>query len=254
MKSFLIFFLAFGSLQVHAQKDYTVNMTSGTLKISEVNKVTIEGHSGPNVSIEIEDYDEEDNERAAGLKLISPSGLTDNTGIGLYVGKDDDNNTVIKAVSLRSDNRYVIKVPKAVHVYYEHSTHEGDELEIRNVASEVEVSARFNSVILKNASGPLAISTVHGDIDADFDAIDQSNSISLTSMHGHVDVTIPAQAKANFHLSSDWGEMYTDLDLTFETEEGMKTLSTKKIDAKYNGGGVDFTIKSNHSDIYLRKK
>lgn len=254
MKYLLITFFAFGVLQLQAQKDYTINMSSGKLKISEVNKVTIEGHSGANVIIEIEDYDEEENERAAGLKLISPSGLTDNTGIGLYVGKDDANNTMIKAVSLRSDNRYVVKVPKSVSVYYEHSSHEGDELEIRNIASEVEVSARFNSVRLKNASGPLAISTVHGEIDADFDAIDQSNSISLVSMHGHVDVTVPAQAKANFHLSSDWGEMYTDLDLSFESEGGMKTLSTKKIDAKYNGGGVDFTIKSNHSDIYLRKK
>lgn len=253
MKYVFVFFLAIGLTTVQAQKDYTVSMSSGKLKISEVNHVTIEGHTGQNVIIEIDDYDMEDNERAAGLKLISPSGLTDNTGIGLYVGKEGD-LTVIKAVSLRSDNHYVVKVPKAVSVYYEHSSHEGDDLMIKNVDSEVEVSARFNSVVLENASGPVAVNTVHGDIDAKFNSIDQSNSISLVSMHGHVDVTVPAQAKANFHLSSDWGEMYTDLDLSFDNPEGMKTLSMKKIDAKFNGGGVDFTIKSNHSDIYLRKK
>ena len=73
-------------------------------------------------------------------------------------------------------------------------------------------------------------------------------------MHGFVDVTVPAQSKANFHLSSDWGEMFSDLDLKVDGAEEMKSLSNRKIDAQYNGGGVDFTIKSNHADIYLRKK
>ena len=253
MKYLLFITLACLATVSFAQKEYTIDMTSGKLKISEVNEVTIEGHSGNNVIIEIKGYDQRENERAQGLKLISPSGLTDNTGIGLYVGKEAD-ATIIRTVSLRSDNHYVIKVPKAVSVYYEHTTHEGDDLHIRNTTGEVEVSARFNSVILENVSGPMAINTVHGDIDATFNAIDQSNSISLTSIHGHVDVTIPTQAKANFHLASEWGEMYTDLDLTYDNPGEMKSLSKKKIDAKYNGGGVDFSIKSNHSDIYLRKK
>jgi hypothetical protein len=253
MKYLLLFVLFITAGIIVAQKDYTINISSGKLKISEVNAVTIEGHSGDNIIIEIEDYDEEENERAKGLKLISPSGLTDNTGIGLSVTKEDA-ATVIKSVSQRSDNHYLIKVPKMVNVYYEHTSHEGGDLQVKNVAGEVEVSARFNSVILENVSGPVAINTVHGDIDATFSEIDQASSISLTSMHGHVDVTIPAQAKANFHLSSEWGEMYTDLDLKYDNPEGMKSLSMKKIDAKYNGGGVDFSIKSNHSDIYLRKK
>ncbi|MBK8504923.1 MAG: hypothetical protein IPL46_23525 [Saprospiraceae bacterium] len=253
MKYLLLLTLMIASGILTAQKDYTINMSSGKLKISEVNAVTIEGHSGVNVIIEIEDYDEEENERAKGLKLISPSGLVDNTGLGLSVTKEDA-FTVIKGVSLRSDNHYIVKIPKTVSVYYEHNSHEGDDLQIKNVASEVEVSARFNSVRLENVTGPVAINTVHGDIDATFGAVDQGNSISLTSMHGHVDVTVPAQAKANFHLSSEWGEMYTDLNLTFENPEGMKNLSMKKFDAKFNGGGVDFSVKSTHSDIYLRKK
>jgi hypothetical protein len=251
---FIVLLVMFGLVtMVEAQKVHTINMTTGKIKISELNAVTIEGHSGANVTIEVKTFNQEENERAAGLKLISPAGLTDNTGIGLFTGKEGE-VTVIKPVSLRSDHRYTIKVPKSVSVYYEHTTHEGDDLLIKNVTGEIEVSARFNSVKFENISGPVAINTVHGEITGMFNALDQTHSISLTSVHGHVDVTVPASAKADFHLSSDWGEMYTDLDLAFDQPEGMKTLSKKKVDAKFNGGGVDFSIKSNHSDIYLRKK
>jgi hypothetical protein len=78
-----------------------------------------------------------------------------------------------------------------------------------------------------------------------------------------VDISVPSSAKADFHLSSAWGNMFTDLDLDVEyetvsgTEENQEEKREKyahRLDAKYNGGGVDFNIKSTHGDIYLRKK
>jgi DUF4097 and DUF4098 domain-containing protein YvlB len=155
---------------------------------------------------------------------------------------------------MRADKAYLVKVPKGVSTYYEHSTHEGDDLHIKNVEGEVEVSARFNSVHLENVTGPLAINTIHGEIEAIFHTLPQGKSISLVSIHDDVDVTVPAGAKANFHLASEHGEMYTDLDLQYEKDKNLSRISSKKIDATYNGGGVDFTIRCDHADIYLRKK
>ena len=58
MKYLLLFVMLIAAGVILAQKDYTINISSGKLKISEVNAVTIEGYSGANVTIEIEDYDE----------------------------------------------------------------------------------------------------------------------------------------------------------------------------------------------------
>lgn len=252
-KLFIPFLLLLGSLTSDAQKEFTIDMASGKLSLKEINMVTIEGHAGSNVIIQIDQDDDEVNERAKGLKIINPGGLTDNTGIGLYLKKEGSDATLV-ALSMRADKAYVVKVPKGVSIYYEHSTHEGDDLNIKNVEGEVEVSARFNSVHLENVTGPLAINTIHGEIEAVFNSLPQGKSISLVSIHDDIDVTVPAGAKANFHLSSEHGEMYTDLDLQYEKEKNLSRISSKKIDATYNGGGVDFTIRCDHADIYLRKK
>ncbi|NND35274.1 MAG: hypothetical protein HKN76_21985 [Saprospiraceae bacterium] len=253
MKNLITLILLVMATVALAQKEFTIDMSTGKLNLKEINMVTIEGHSGQNVVIQIDQDEEEVNERALGLKIINPSGLSDNTGIGLAYDKEGSEATLV-ALSMRSDNEYVVKVPKGVSVYYEHSTHEGDDLLIKNVESEVEVSARFNSVRLENVSGPIAVNTIHGEIVAIFNSLPQNNSISLIAIHDDIDVTVPATAKANFHLSSSHGEMYTDLDLKYEKPGDLKMISSKKVDATFNGGGVDFTVRSDHSDIYLRKK
>ncbi len=232
---------------------HTIQKSSGKLIIKEVNKVNIVGHEGSSVDISIEGDSKALPERAEGLKMISALGLTDNTGIGLAVSSEGE-VTTIQAVSPHSDQRYVISLPAGVSVLYEHSTHEGDDILIKDVRSEVEVSAQFNSVRLENVTGPMAINTIHGSIEADFSSVNQENSITLVAVHDYVDVTVPAGTRANFHLESHYGTMFTDLDLEFQQEEGMKKISSKKIDATFNGGGVDFTIKSNHDDIFLRQK
>lgn len=236
---------------IHAQ--YTIDKSAGRLHLYEINAVTLEGHTGNTILIEPEGSDYQLPDRAKGLKVLSPSGLTDNTGLGLSVHKEGD-ETIVAAISSRSDQRYTIKVPSGVSVYYECTTHEGETLVISDVASEVEASVNFNDVEIVNASGPLAISTVHGSIMAEFDAVGQEHAIRLSTVHNHVDVTVPETTKANFHLGTQWGEMFTDLDLEIEDAGNMRRVSAHSIDAKYNGGGVEFVIRSTHDDVYLRKK
>ena len=61
--------------------------------------------------------------------------------------------------------------------------------------------------------------------------------------------------KANFRVSTGWGEIYSNLDIEIERDEGnMKRYGTNKVVGKLNGGGVSFEVKSSHGSIYLRKK
>lgn len=249
----LIFTFCLYSFSGYTQ-EHKIAMGSGKLIIDQVNNVTIEGHSGSEIIISTEMEDTEDNERAQGLKAINAQGLSDNTGLGLSITKDG-NEASVSQVSKRGSKKYTFKVPSGVSVLYESSSTNGGDLHIIDVAGEIEVSANYNSVDLKNVTGPMAVHTVYGSIDADFSSVSQSNSISLYSVYNHVDVTLPGSSKATFQLSTNYGEMYTDLDLKFEGEEGnMKKISSKKMFGKLNGGGVDFSVKSGYSSIYLRKK
>lgn len=251
INAIVIMFLA---LNMAIAQNYTINKTSGKLNISEVARVTVIGHAGAGVEIELEGEYSGLPERAEGLKLISALGLTDNTGIGLSATTDGD-VTNVTAVSNKNRHRYIVKVPRGVSVNYEYSSHDGGDLILKNLPNEVEASLLHNGVVIENCTGPMAISSVHGSIDAVFNDIAQENAISLYSVHDHVDVSVPANAKANFKLNTAWGEMFTDLDLDYgDEEDGMKKVSRKKVVGKFNGGGVDFNITSTHNNIYLRKK
>ncbi len=245
--------LVLSSTMIWSQQ-YSINKSSGTLKVIEVPKVTFMGHSGADIIIERAGENAGIPERAEGLRLLSPAGLIDNTGIGLAVSEEDD-ETVVRKVSKKEGKRYTIKVPQGVAVLYEHSNHDGGTVEIIDVAGEVEVSANYNSVRIENSTGPLTINSVYGSIDAVFDALDPDHAITLYSVYDHVDVTVPAASKASFTLATSYGEMFSDLDLNYESVgEDMKKLSSDKISATLNGGGAEISLKSSYENVYLRKK
>ena len=60
-----------------AQESYTIEGSSGKLTILEVNRVTLVGTDDNKVTIEIEGGGSAVPEKAKGLRLINPSGLTD---------------------------------------------------------------------------------------------------------------------------------------------------------------------------------
>ncbi len=230
------------------------NMSTGKLAISEVDWVTIQGRQGSEILIEVEGkVSTEEDERAAGLKEISATGLTDNTGIGL-VTVQNGNTLEVGQLSRRNNNRYIFKVPAGVAVSYEHSTYHGKTIVIEDTQSEIEVSANYNDIEITNASGPLALNTVYGDITADFSNLSLTNDIKLYSTYKSVEVTVPSTIKADFRLKSSYGKMYTDLDLQMEKKSnGLKPLSSSNITGSTNGGGIDFSITSVYKNIYLRK-
>ena len=234
--------------------EYKLDMSSGRLIVQEINEVEFVGHNGSGVIIKRRGEDRETSERAKGLKLINGLGLEDNTGIGLSAEKKGE-GTVLTQISRNGDNEYVIQVPKGVTVVYEHSSPHGDDVTFRNITSEIEVTTNHSGVELDNVTGPMSISTVHGDIEGNMGTVNQSSPISIVSTHGDIDLGIPSGTKANFRISTGWGEIYSDLDLKVDRDQGsMKQYGANKVVGKLNGGGVSFEVKSTHGSIYLRKK
>lgn len=263
-------FLLFFAITLSAQ-DYKVKMTSGKVIINKVDKVDIEGHNGTEVIIQGKSRKTKKDDRSAGLRVINGSGNIDNTGLGLSAIKEGDELT-IEQISKHSNGRYTIKIPQGVSILYEHDSHEGSKLNVKNIKSEIEITAHFNNVSLENITGPMSINTVHGNIEANFDKVNQANPSTIRSSHGWIDVTLPPDTKANLKLRSSHGDMLTDFDINKNVARnvsGEKNKSKHKnknhryndcnrcddeMEGGINGGGVLIDLYTAHANIYLRKK
>lgn len=235
-------------------QEYKVAKSTGRLEIREVNNVTIEGYNGNEIIFTSLNFSKERDKRAEGLKAISAMGLDDNTGFGLSVV---DKGNVIEVYQLKKMDgpKVKIMVPKGVTIFYSHTSPYGDDIRIKNVESEIEISTVHNGVHLENVTGPMTVKTVHGEIEADFNANIKS-PLSIVSVHGPVDITLPLATKANLKMSTSYGEIFVDpaVKLEVETKGDWNVYGSSKVNGKMNGGGLDITLSSTHNNIYVRKK
>lgn len=243
------------ALSVDAQ-EYKIAHNGGKLILVNVNNVEITAYDGSEVIINAAvERNEEEAERAKGLKAINSLGLDDNTGLGLSVQKEDGNVIVTQIGDMHEDGEYTIQLPKSMALDYSHNTYNSEHLLISGVTKEIIVSTNYTNVELDNVTGPMSVKTVYGSIDAAFTSLNQESSVSLNSVYSHVDVTVPGSSKANLKLKTPYGQIYTDMDINVTAgEDGMKNVSSKRVSGTINGGGVDFIIQSGYDNIYLRKK
>ena len=122
----------------------------------------------------------------------------------------------------------------------------------RNI--DLEISSEHTCISLDNVNNPMVINTVHGKVEADFSAINATNPISISSTHGLVDLSLSRNAKANFNIHTNHGEVYSDLGMQVEKPANASSRGPQSLRGKFNGGGATFELASEHGNIYLRKK
>lgn len=254
MKKIVLFIgMIVAALSVALAQDFKVAKTSGRIEIKELNEVTVEGYNGNEIIFSSRDHDREQDERAKGLRAISNSGLEDNTGLGISVL---EKGNVIEVQQLKKMDGPDIKImiPKGITVFYSHTSPYGSDVRFKNVENEIEVSTVHNEVYLDNVTGPMTINTVHGDIEASFNA-NMKNPISIISVHGHVDVSLPVSTKANLKMGTSYGEIFVDPEFKIDIEKSGNMIKySDNVSGKINGGGLDVTLSSTHNSVYLRKK
>lgn len=197
--------------------------------------------------------------RSKGLRVISSDGLLDNTGLGLHV-TDKGNIVEITPVVKLNMQTFLIKVPKGLSVSYNTVNSFSRDVVIRNIESELEVSMTYGGVKLENATGPLTIKTVYGDIEASLGS-NLKYPVSLLTVYGFVDLSVPVGAKANLLMYSKMSDVLISPDLKFEvsksenrTVETNRGVPNKPIEGKLNGGGGEISLKTTYGMIYLRNK
>ena len=140
-----------------------------------------------------------------------------------------------------------IQVPRASSLEL-HSTNDGD-IVVENVSGEIEVENVNGSNTLRNISGNVVVNTVNGDVTVTMTRVTPDKPMSFSSMNGDVDVTLPADIKANVKMKSQQGEVYSDFDIT------LKPAPQKAEEVSKSGEGqVPHQLREEHLRRHQRRR
>jgi len=229
--------------------------------------ITVTGYAGKTVSVEAhimkplkkekDQRDKKVDEKAKGMRRITPFGG------GLNI-EEQDNTVEIQGDWSRTTINLIIKVP--VKSSLSLKAMQNGNIKVTGVSGDLEVHALHGSVTLDNVSGTVVADSLHEDVTVSFDRVNPEKPMSFSSLQGNLDVTFPANIKADLKLDTLQGEIYSDFDVAMKKNQTKVAKSDKKKGGKFkikfdntmygsiNGGGKEITFKSMSGNIYIRKK
>lgn len=195
--------------------------------------------------------------RAEGMKRIPM------TSTGLNI-ESENNNIRISTDSYQRTIDLTITVPTHTSLSL-HSVNDGN-IVVSGVDGDFDVNNVNGEVDLKNIGGSVIAHALNGHVVATFNRIDPQKPMAFSSLNGDIDVTFPADLKANVSLRTDNGEVYSDFDVkvlpnapqqTVEDNHGKggkyKVNIDKNVRGTINGGGQEIQFKNFNGNIYIRK-
>lgn len=255
MKYILPFVIALFTAGIARAQDFKIqvdNSKEAKLVLDDfTGELPIEGYSGNEIVVTASSPGRfETPERAKGLKPIYGGG-TDNTGIGVEMEKNGSRITLRCLLPFTRSGNYKIKVPDYMALDIQRDCARTGTTTISNIKNEIDFSG-CHDIELKNVTGPLVISTISGGVSVVFSELSKDKSISIASVSGEVDVTLPAKAGFNLEMGTVSGSMYSDFDLQ-TTKDDMQRVGGGSIRTNVNGGGVDVKLHTISGSVFLRK-
>jgi hypothetical protein len=227
-----------------------VHLVSGSIKIVS--------HSGKDIIIDVKTNDDDDDRKEKtvnGMKRISTTGSYE------VSAKENDNKVTVNTSNPGKTVNLTLKIPQDVKLKV--GTVNNGIIEVENVKGELEVNNVNGAIKLTNISGSVVANTVNGDVTSTFITIDPKAPMAFTTLNGNINVTLPADTKANLKLKSDRGEIFSDFDIDIDktqsktnktNEPGMYKIKMEDwVYGKINGGGPEMVMKNMQGNIYVKK-
>lgn len=137
---------------------------------------------------------------------------------------------------------------------------------VSGVDGEFDIDNVNGAVDLKNVGGSVVAHALNGHVLVTFNRIDPQKSMAFSSLNGDIDVTFPADLKANVSMRTDNGDVYSDFDVKLQATAPQQTVQDerakggkysvkidKNIRGTINGGGQEMQFKNFNGNIYIRK-
>jgi hypothetical protein len=227
------------------------------VRVSMVNgTIIVKGYDGKQVIVEARNRNEERETNSGGLKRLNIS----TTGLSV----EEENNEV--RVSTESYARTIdVTIMVPTHSSLKLNAVNDGEISVTGVDGEMDVNNVNGPVTLNNVSGSAVAHALNGKVLATFVHVNQK-PMAFSSLNGDIDVTFPADVKANLAIKSDRGDVFSDFDVQMQAQAPQQVVEDNRKDGgKYrvridktvhgtiNGGGPEYQFTNFQGNIYIRK-
>ena len=228
------------------------------VKASAVNgSITVKAYEGKEVVVEARERNEESEKPSGGPKRlkISTTGLT----------VEEENNEV--RISTESYARTIdLTISAPLHTSVKlRAVNDGD-ITVTGLDGEIDVDDVNGAVTLNNISGSAVAHALNEHVHVTFTKVNPQKPMAFSSLNGDIDVTFPADVKANVSIRSDRGDVFSDFDVQLnaaapkqEVEDGRgkggkyRVKIDKTVHGTINGGGPEYQFTNFQGKIYIRK-
>lgn len=218
--------------------------------------ITVKAYDGKEVVVEARARNRESSRSESNMKRI----LISSTGLSV---EEENNEVRINTDSLGRPIDLDISVPIRTSLKL-NAVNSGD-IVVTGVDGELDVNDVNGSVTLNNVSGSAIAHALNGRVLVTFNRVNQK-PMAFSSLNGDIDVTFPADLKANLSLKSDRGEVFSDFDVQVQASVPQQTVEDSRKDGgKYRvkidktvhgtigGGGPEMQFTNFNGSIYIRK-
>lgn len=218
--------------------------------------ITVKAYDGKEVVVEARARIHESSRSDSNMKRI----IVSSTGLSV---EEENNEVRINTDSLGRPIDLSISVP--VHTSLKLNAVNSGDIVVTGVDGELDVNDVNGSVTLNSVSGSAVAHALNGRVLVTFNHINQK-PMAFSSLNGDIDVTFPADLKANLSLKSDRGEIFSDFDVQVQATAPQQTVEDSRKDGgKYRvqidkavhgtigGGGPEMQFTNFNGSIYIRK-
>ena len=222
--------------------------------------ITVKGADVKEVVVEAKARGHEESRsegRADGMKRIPMT----STGLNIEA---ENNNVRVSTDSYQRTIDLVITVPTRTSLSL-HTVNDGNIL-VSGVDGELDINDVNGEVDLKNIGGSVVAHALNGHVLVTFNRVDAQKPMAFSSLNGDIDVTFPADLKANVTMRTDNGDVYSDFDVKVQPTTPQQTVEDnrgkggkyrvkidKNVRGTINGGGQEMQFKNFNGNIYIRK-
>jgi DUF4097 and DUF4098 domain-containing protein YvlB len=220
--------------------------------------ITVKAYDGKEIIVEAHARSRESEKSGSG----GPKRL-EISSTGLSV--EEENNQV--RISTDSYMRAIdlnISVPSRTSLKLR-AVNNGD-IVVTGVDGELDVDDVNGSVTLNNVSGSVLAHALNGRVLVTLVKVNPQKPMAFSSLNGDIDVTFPADLKANLSVRSDRGDVFSDFDVQLQTAAPQQIVEDarghggryrvkidKTVHGTINGGGPEIQFTNFNGAIHIRK-
>lgn len=194
-----------------------------TVKVTVLNgSITVKGYQGKEVRVETD----------AG---------------SVSVAQADNDITVQPSLGRPADLR--LSVPRRSSLHLKCTS--GGNIQVEEIEGSIEAEGSNASITLQQISGVVVAHSLQGRMRVQMDKVEPGKPMSFSTMNGDIELSLPADTRADLRLQTLNGSVRCDFPITLEASSPQ--TPGKKVSGAINNGGPEYQVKTLNGSIHVKK-